>query len=278
MLVGVDTAFVQAGLRRYSVNGELDRGGYGITFDASVGGQRFAVKILDTHWHEAAIRTPREIAALRSVSHPNVVRLLDEGFLDTPATPGQYRYLACEFVEGANLASLATAGHHFTVDETLSIGRQAASGLQAIHEAHLIHRDVKPSNVMFNTTTGAVVLLDLGIAKHLDVSPVTVGAAPGTFGWKAPEHIRQETLDRRSDVYALGLVLYWLASGKHPFEDKRAAYGGDLEAAALAGQFEPARSAQPALPPGAADAIDEMLALQPYDRPRRASDVIGAFR
>jgi serine/threonine protein kinase len=278
MFAGVDTAVVKAGLPGYSVDGELDRGGYGITYDASIGGQRFAIKILDTHWHEAAIRTPREIAALRSVNHPNVVRLLDEGFLDTPATPGRYRYLACQYVPGANLGVLAAGGHRFTVDETLSIGRQCAAGLQAIHDAQLIHRDVKPSNVMFNATTGAVVLLDLGIAKHLDASPVTVGAAPGTLGWKAPEHIRQETLDRRSDLYELGLVLYWLASGKHPFEAQKASHGGDLEAAMLAGRFDSASAAQPALPAGVADAIDQMLALQPYDRPRRARDVIGELR
>jgi hypothetical protein len=120
MLVGVDTSFVQAGLQGDSVAGELDRGGYGITFDACVGGQRFAVKLLDTHWHEAAIRTPQEIAALRSVSRPNFVRLLDEGFLDTPATAGRYRYLACEFGQAANLASLAATGRRSTADETVS--------------------------------------------------------------------------------------------------------------------------------------------------------------
>ena len=275
---GVDTAEVQAGLPRYVVSGELDQGGYGITFDATLAGQRLAVKVLDTQSHEAAIRTPLEIAALRSVNHPNVVRMVDEGFLETPAEPNRYRYIACEFVEGSNLATLATAGHAFTVDETLSIGRDVAAGLQALHDLKLVHRDVKPKNVMYNAATGTAVLLDVGIAKHLDVTPVTLGAAPGSFGWKSPEHLRGQSVDRRADVYALGILLYWLATGKHPFQDRAAAHGGDLEAAMLAGQFEPAATAQPALPPAAADVIDQMLALQPYDRPRRATDVIAALR
>lgn len=274
---GVDTDAVRAGLPGYSVDGELDRGGYGITFSATMAGQRVAVKILDTQSHEAAVRTPLEITALRSVGHPNVVRIVDEGFLATPAEPERYRYIACEFVEGSNLADLAGTGHAFTVEEAIAIGRDIAAGLEAIHEAKLVHRDVKPKNVMYNQSTCRAVLLDVGIAKHLDVTPVTVGAAPGTFGWKSPEHLRGEPVDRRADLYALGLLLYWLSTGRHPFQQKAAAHGGDLEAAMLAGQFEPAGSAQPALPNHVADAIDQMLALQPYDRPRRARDVVAAL-
>src|SRR5687768_2856610 len=98
---GIDTVAVQQGLPAYDVVGELDAGGYGITFDARRAGERLALKILDTQSHEAAVRTPLEIAALRSVDHPNVVRLVDEGFLDTPSDPKRYRFIACEFVEGS---------------------------------------------------------------------------------------------------------------------------------------------------------------------------------
>lgn len=274
---GLDTGAVQAGLPTYTVNGELDRGGYGVTFDATKSGQRLAVKILDTQSHEAAIRTPLEIAALRAVGHPNVVRMVDEGFLDTPVEPNRYRYIACEFVEGSNLYTLSVAGHTLTIDEVMSIGREVAAGLQALHDEKLVHRDVKPKNVMYNDATGVAVLLDVGIAKHLDTTPVTVGIAPGSYGWKSPEHLSGKAVDRRADIYSLGVLLYWMATGKHPFEDKRAAHGGDLEAAMLAGQFEPVGTAQPALPPAAADVIDQMLSLQPYDRPRRASDVVAAL-
>lgn len=274
---GVDTAAVQAGLPTYVVLGELDTGGYGITFDAEHGGARLAVKVLDTQAHEAAIRTPLEIAALRSVHHPNVVRMVDEGFLDTPTEPNRYRYIACEFVEGSNLDTLISGGYTPSIVEVLSIGRDLAAGLQALHDAKLVHRDVKPKNVMYNTTTGASVLLDVGIAKHLDTTPVTVGVAPGSYGWKSPEHMSGQDVDRRADVYSLGVLLYWLAAGKHPFEDRAAAFGGDHEAAMLAGQFESAATEQPALPPAAAAMIDKMLSLQPYDRPRRVADVIGAL-
>ncbi len=274
---GVDTAAVQAGLPTYVIHGELDDGGYGVTFDAEHAGQRLAVKVLDNQAHEAALRTPLEIAALRSVNHPNVVRMVDAGFLNTPSDPDRYRYIACEFVEGSNLHALTSAGYVLDVDEVLAIGRDLAAGLQALHDAKLVHRDVKPKNVMFNTTTGRSVLLDVGIAKHLEATPVTVGVAPGSYGWKSPEHMSGQDVDRRADVYSLGVLLYWLATGKHPFEDRAAAFGGDLEAAMLAGQFEPVGTAQHALSPDAADVIDRMLSRQPYDRPRRVSDVIGAL-
>lgn len=273
MLAGVDTAFVQGGLSSYTIAGELDRGGYGVTFDATVDGQRVAVKILDTQWHEAAIRTPLEVAALRSVSHPNVVRMVDEGWLDIAVAPSRYRYIACEFVEGANLAALSAAGRSFTVAEVLAIGGQIAAGLGALHDAKLIHRDVKPKNVMFNVATGRAVLLDVGIAKHLEVTPVTVGSPPGTYGWKSPEHIRSEPQDRRSDLYQLGLVLYWASTGVHPFEARAAAFAGDIEAAMLAGTFDSVANLQPGFPVDAANIIDRCLALKPYRRPRRASDV-----
>jgi serine/threonine-protein kinase len=183
--------------------------------------------------------------------------------------------MTCEFVEGSNLLVLWTAGHAFTIDEVLSIGRDVAAGLQALHDAKLVHRDVKPNNIMYNPATSSAIVLDVGIAKHLDSTPVTVGVAPGTYGWKSPEHVSGQTVDRRADVYSLGVVLYWLATGKHPFRDEAPAHGNDLEAAMLAGQFEPVGTAQPALPSSAADVIDRMLAPQPYDRPRRAADVIG---
>jgi len=83
---GVDTVAVQAGLPSYVVNGELDRGGYGITFDAMHAGERLAVKVLDTQSHEAAIRTPLEIAALRSVNDPHVVRMVDDAGSPTGST------------------------------------------------------------------------------------------------------------------------------------------------------------------------------------------------
>jgi serine/threonine protein kinase len=181
---GIDTAAVQAGLPSYVVYGELDAGGYGVTFDAEYGGQRLAVKVLDTQAHEAAIRTPLEINALRSINHPNVVRMVDEGFLDTPTDPNRYRYIACEFVEGSNLLALAQGGHAFTTDEVLSIGRDLAVGLQAVRGAKLVHRDVKHKNVMYDTATGKVVLLDVGIAKHLEVTP--------GHRWRRARHLRVE--------------------------------------------------------------------------------------
>jgi Serine/threonine protein kinase len=273
MLAAVDTKFVRRGLPSYTVAGELDRGGYGITFDASIGGQRVAVKILDTLWHEAAIRTPREIAALRALAHPNIVRIVDDGFLKVPGSPDRYRFIACEFIEGLNLAKLHDGGHLFSVVEVLAIGRQVASALGAMHDSRFIHRDVKPNNVMFDIATGKAVLLDVGIAKHLGVTPVTLGSVPGTYGWKSPEHIKSEPQDRRSDLYQLGLVLYWAATGAHPFEGRAVALGGDVEAAMLAGTFDPVVGLQPGLPADAAAVIDRSLSLKPYLRPRRASEV-----
>ena len=269
MFEDLDTATVDEALDGYIVQAELDRGGYGIAFTAYRGGQHLVVKVLDTRWQEAAIRSPLEVEALRSVNHPHVVKIVDSGFLAVAAEPSRYRFIVCEFVPGQNLAALVQAGHRFSASETRSVLSQLADGLVAVHAARLIHRDIKPKNVVFDPAAGRAVLLDLGVAKHMDTTPVTVGSAPGTTGWKSPEHLLRLDLDARSDIYCLGLLGYWMAVNKHPFQDQ--AIRTDIETAMLAGQFSPIQPQVANFPHDLAVIIESCLSRQPYMRPRSAA-------
>src|SRR5215813_12874039 len=200
---------------RYRIIGLLGRGGMGEVYRATdlMLGQPVALKFLP----EEASHNPRllerfhgEVRVARLVSHPNVCRVFDIGEVD--GTP----YISMEYVDGEDLASLLLRIGRLPGDKAMEIARKLCAGLAAAHDRGVIHRDFKPQNIMMNKR-GEVVIMDFGlaaIADHLGGPE----ARNGTPAYMSPEQLRGETVSAKSDLYALGLVLYELFTGKKPFD------------------------------------------------------------
>ncbi len=203
----------------YTVLREIGHGGMGRVFEAeSGGGERVALKVVHAHLLSRPgylARFLREVEAGRRVEHPNLVRTLgsgihEKGGLETP-------YLALEYMEGQNLRELlAEAG---TISERLAreIGTQVAQALAAVHAADMVHRDVKPENVVI-APDESVKLMDLGVALVGEEAMrlTQTGEFVGSLLYASPEQLRGDSLDARADLYSLGLLLYELVAGHHP--------------------------------------------------------------
>jgi len=202
---------------RYRIVGLLGRGGMGEVYRAMdlALGQAVALKFLP----EEAARNPRllerfhgEVRVARLVSHPNVCRVFDIGEID--GTP----FISMEYVDGEDLASLLTRIGRLPADKALQAARQLCAGLAAAHDRGVIHRDLKPQNVMMNKR-GDLVIMDFGLAAIADqLSGAEV--RNGTPAYMAPEQLRGSAVTPASDIYALGLVLYELFTGKRPYDAK----------------------------------------------------------
>ncbi|HLK62809.1 MAG TPA: serine/threonine-protein kinase [Bryobacteraceae bacterium] len=202
---------------RYRVIGLLGRGGMGEVYRATdlTLGQSVALKFLP----EEASRNPRllerfhgEVRVARLVSHPNVCRVYDIG--EVEGMP----YISMEYVDGEDLASLLTRIGRLPANKALETARKLCAGLNAAHDRGVIHRDLKPQNIMINKR-GEVVIMDFGLAAIADQLSGTE-VRNGTPAYMAPEQLKGAGVTARSDIYSLGLVLYELFTGRRPYEAK----------------------------------------------------------
>ncbi len=202
---------------RYRIIGLLGRGGMGEVYRATdlALGQSVALKFLP----EEAAQNQRlierfngEVRIARQVSHPNVCRVYDIG--QAEGMP----FISMEYVDGEDLASLLLRIGRLPADKALETARKLCAGLAAAHDRGIIHRDLKPQNIMINKR-GDVVIMDFGLAA---VAEQLSGAEVrnGTPAYMAPEQLRGAEVTAKSDIYALGLVLYELFTGKRPFGAK----------------------------------------------------------
>jgi eukaryotic-like serine/threonine-protein kinase len=249
---------------RYRLEGRLGYGGMSTVhraFDLRLERQ-VAVKLLAEHLAEDpsfVSRFQREAQAAARLVHPNIVQVFDSG--QDPST-GQY-FIVMEYVEGSSCAEILRDYGWVEVQEALSIIEQACEGLQYAHRHGVVHRDVKPGNLL-RARDGAVKLADFGIAKATEQSSITqVGSVLGTAAYLAPEQARGEEAGPRADVYSLGVVAYQLISGRLPYE------ATSLTELALKQQQEEPPTLDTlvaAVSPQLADAVAMALALDPGDR------------
>jgi serine/threonine protein kinase len=208
----------------YVLKRELASGGGGTVYEAQhrILGRRAAVKVLRRQLAASAQMNARflqEARAVNMIKHPNIVDILDFGDL-----PDGRPFYVMELLEGIDLRSILTERGRFPPAEVLEILEPVCSALQAAHDLGIVHRDLKASNIFIGTSgeKRVIKLLDFGIAKLMrpeggEGGLTVVGTRLGTSYTMAPEQIRGDAVDQRTDIYALGVVLYHLLTGQYPF-------------------------------------------------------------
>ena len=259
--------------RRYTIIEEIGHGGMGRVYkaiDRSLG-ISVALKIIRPEYAS----NPRiidlfkkETVLARSITSENVVRVHDLGEWEN------IKYISMDFVEGENLRDLIRASGSLTISAAVKFGQQICSGLAAAHKEGIIHRDLKPSNVTIDRLSRARVM-DFGLAKTLDREDSKgIRAVVGTPEYISPEQARGERLDQRTDIYALGLILYEMVTGRCAFE-----------ADSLTGYIkkhcevdpEPPSHLNPLVPPGLENIILRCLRKDKNERYQSAEEVCEAL-
>ncbi len=204
----------------YRIEGELGRGAMGVVFRGvdPVIGRTVAVKTIRlTDLADTLERSSLEERLLREarsagiLSHPNIVTVYHVG------REGDLAYIAMEFVNGPTLAQVLAATKNFAREKIIEILRQCASALDYAHQSGVVHRDVKPANIMLQEN-GAVKITDFGVAKLNSQTLTAIGMAVGTPSYMPAEQIQGKAVDGRADQYALAVVAYELLTGVRPFE------------------------------------------------------------
>ncbi len=271
--MNVDALRTGTSVGRYRLDELLSRGGMGEVWRAhdSTLGRPVAVKLLHAGVSDAADRERfvREARSAAQLNNPHVVAIFDVG--EWSGRP----FLVMELLDGRTLAEDLELRGPLPVDDVRDLGAQAATGLLAAHTAGVVHRDVKPSNLV-RTSTGRLKVVDFGIARVLDEASTRLtrtGTVVGTAAYLAPEQARGLSADARTDLYALGCVLYQLLSGRAPFT------GGPTEVlyAHLHTEPAPLSSLRSDVPHDLETLVHGLLAKDPRDRPQDAAVVRAAL-
>jgi serine/threonine-protein kinase len=256
---------------RYRILGLLGRGGMGEVYRAMdlTLGQSVALKFLPAE----ASRNQRllerfhgEVRVARLVSHPNVCRVYDIG--EVEGLP----FISMEYVDGEDLASLLTRIGRLPADKAVETARQICAGLAAAHDRGVIHRDLKPQNIMMNKR-GEVVIMDFGLAAIVS----EIGGAEarnGTPAYMSPEQLKGAGVTAKSDLYALGLVLYEIFTGKRPFDARSVQQLLDMQES---GQLTSMTSIAADIDPAVERVIRRCLDPDPERRPASALNVLAAL-
>jgi Tol biopolymer transport system component len=280
--VTIDSVTSGTRLGPYEIVSRIGAGGMGEVWRANDTrlGRSVAIKILPPQFANNAqlkVRFEREARAISQLTHPHICTLYDVG------EDGGTGFLVMELLEGESLADRLARGP-LELPEVLRYGQQVAEALDRAHRQHVVHRDLKPANVMI-TRAGAK-LLDFGLAKmasteNVDAAAMTQqldertpltaeGTIVGTFQYMAPEQLEGGDADARTDIFALGALLYEMTTGRRAFSGKTKT---SVIAAILRGQPDPLVQVQPLTPPALEHVISRCLAKDPEDRWQSAADV-----
>jgi serine/threonine-protein kinase len=257
----------------YTLVRDIGRGASATVYLAQhrVDGNWLALKILSALEGVAAdqredwrARFLQEVAIARQLRHPNIVAVHDAG--ETAGSP----WIAMELVPGCALTRYVHPVRLLPVPVVLGICACTASALEHAHARGVIHRDIKPSNVLVDLAAGSVKLSDFGTARLLDSSRTRTELMVGTPAYMAPEQLAGSVADAATDLYALGVLLFELLTGRRPHE---AASMGELLRRVAAEPAPDVLRLRPDLPPRLGEALARLLAKRPADRPTSAGAV-----
>jgi serine/threonine-protein kinase len=260
-------------LSHYEIVGILGKGAMGVVFEAidQNTSQRVALKTIkkedidEDNMEEILVRFRREAEVAVGMSHPNIVAVLEYGEdLDIP-------FIAMELIEGRELQDYVKSGVRFDPRQIRRIVRQLLEALTFCHERGICHRDLKPANIILNKD-GTVKIADFGVARVQSSNLTMVGAVLGSPHYMSPEQITGQRVDTRADLYAIGVILYELTTGRKPFAGKT--FQAMLHAVTSAA---PPSSINSELSPAFDRLMEKALAKKPEDRYQTAQEFIDAL-
>jgi serine/threonine protein kinase len=261
---------------RYEIIGELGRGAMGIVYKARdpVIGRLVAIKTIRVgdftapHQIEGLkTRLVREAQSAGVLVHPNIVTVFDVGEEDGLS------YIAMELVEGVSLEEVLESEQVLSESSILHIARQVADALEYAHQNGTVHRDIKPGNILV-TQDGRAKVADFGIAKFGSAKMTQTGMLLGSPAYMAPEHFLGQPLDGRSDIFALGVVIYELITGQPPFPEENL---GTLSYKIVHEDAPPPIQLKPSISPPLNDLVMRALARDPKRRFQNAGELRGAL-
>jgi serine/threonine-protein kinase len=256
---------------RYRLDTRIAIGGMGEVWSAQdeTLGRTVAVKVLKPEYAEDPTFVERFRAEARNtarLAHAGIATVYDYGEVPVEGALGSSAYLVMELVPGKPLSAILHERGQLPPSESMSIVGQTALALQAAHERGVIHRDIKPGNLMI-TPDGRVKVTDFGIARATDEVPLTqTGTVLGTSYYLAPEQAAGREVTAASDVYSLGIVAYECLAGRRPFQDTNPV------AVAMAHQTQPPPPLPATVPPPIAQLVYAALSKDPRDRPPTAGE------
>jgi eukaryotic-like serine/threonine-protein kinase len=238
----------------------------------------FCLKIIAPN--QALDRVQREVLAMQSIEHPNVVRLLEYEYSARAGTARHY--LVEEFIPGNDLSAHMVSGQRWPVERIIAVFGPVCDGLAELQAHQIVHRDLKPSNIRIRTD-GTPVIIDFGLARLLDMESLTQtheGAMFGTPRYFAPEQFKgtKRDIDHRTDLYTLGVLLYEAAVGKHPSYSSQMQTINELSEAVCHSESFIDESTFQALPSNLRLIIRRLLEKERARRPASASVVATLLR
>jgi Protein kinase domain len=261
----------------YEILDLLGRGGMGEVYkavDERMYRRPVALKLLSEAMGadpRAASRFDQEVETAANLRHPNIVQIYDRGEHE-----GR-RYFAMEFLEGHDLSAVIKARGDWTLEARLELVLQLCDALDYAHAQGVVHRDIKPANIMVLSSGGSehVKLLDFGIAHVTRSDHTKTVIQPGTLLYMSPEQLKDEPVSAASDLFSLGIVIYELCSGVHPFK-ARTEYLASSNI--MFEKHPPLRTHEPSVPEDLERVLDRLLDKDPSQRPASAGEAAGELR
>ncbi|MDH5211120.1 MAG: serine/threonine-protein kinase [Betaproteobacteria bacterium] len=263
---------------RFEVQKELGKGAMGVVYlgkDPKIG-REVAIKTMALAQEfeadelaEVKERFFREAETAGRLSHPNIVTIYDTG------EEHDFCFIAMELLKGGDLAPYVKAGNLLPVDKAVSVVARAADALGYAHKQNVVHRDVKPANMMYHAETDTLKLTDFGIARLTDSSKTKTGMVLGTPSYMSPEQLAGRKIEGRSDLFSLAVSLYQMLCGKLPFE------GESMAQLMFKIANEPPTDilkVNPRVPPGLVAFLDKALAKNPDERYQTGEQFAAALR